>query len=54
MVIGAAMWQRRFGWWLANLGNWIAGWPWGEDHYLRAIHDCREMDEEDDDREPSR
>ena len=48
------MWQRRIGWFLANLGNWIAGWEWGEDHYTRAMMDMREMRAEDTpDREPN-
>ncbi len=43
MALAIPMWQRRIGWFLANLGNWIAGWKWGEDHYMRALMDSREM-----------
>lgn len=38
-IIGAPMWQRRVGFWLADFGNWLAGWPWGEDHYIRGVRD---------------
>lgn len=39
------MWQRRIGFWLADLGNWIAGWPWGTDHYGRGVKDALTSDE---------
>ena len=43
MTLGTPMWQRRFGFFLGHLGNWIAGWEWHEDHYCRALMDMREM-----------
>ncbi len=46
-IIGAPMWQRNIGFFLVKLGNWIAGWPWGEDHYLRGIMEAHEHEIED-------
>lgn len=34
------MWLRRVGFFLADIGNWIAGYDWGADLYWRGVTDA--------------
>lgn len=41
-------WQRWLGFWLVNIGQWLAGYHWGYNAYMAGAHDMRELMENDD------
>ena len=36
------MWVRHLGFWIANVGHYIAGYEWGVDLYTRGLRDGME------------
>jgi len=47
MTLNIPMWQRWVGFFLADLGNWIAGFEWSADQYMRGVRDVLDMQRHD-------
>jgi len=43
---GTPMWLRRVGFFIADVGNWLAGYEWGVDLYWRGVMDGMENPDE--------